>query len=60
MCWFRRVGRLSSTFSGAGGGAWILADAIDLDSNLELSSIGCTLALVDVYEKVTFETDNDA
>lgn len=34
---------------------WLLADATGLDTSIELSSIGCTLALADVYEKVTFE-----
>lgn len=36
-------------------GEWLLADATGLDARIELSSIGCTLALADVYEKVTFE-----
>lgn len=34
---------------------WLLADATGLDASITLSSIGCTLALADVYEKVTFE-----
>ncbi len=34
---------------------WLLADATGLDARIELSSIGCTLALADVYEKVSFE-----
>ena len=34
---------------------WQLIDAIGLDASLELPSIGCTLALSDVYKKVTFE-----
>lgn len=34
---------------------WLLADATGLDASIELSSIGCTLALADVYEKLTFE-----
>jgi Uma2 family endonuclease len=34
---------------------WLLADATDLDGRIELASIGCTLALADVYEKITFE-----
>ncbi|MFN8451812.1 MAG: Uma2 family endonuclease [Anaerolineae bacterium] len=34
---------------------WLLADATGLDASIELSSIGCTLVLADVYEKVTFE-----
>ncbi|MCZ2095631.1 MAG: Uma2 family endonuclease [Anaerolineae bacterium] len=36
-------------------GEWLLADATGLDARIELSSIGCTLALADVYEKVSFE-----
>ncbi|MAS36854.1 MAG: hypothetical protein CL610_22810 [Anaerolineaceae bacterium] len=34
---------------------WVLQDAAGLDTSLQLASIGCTLALADVYEKVTFE-----
>ncbi len=34
---------------------WLLADAVGLDASLELPSIGCTLKLADVYQKVTFE-----
>lgn len=40
--------------------AWVLTDASDLDADLELTSIGCTLALAEVYEKVTFEAENDS
>ena len=39
--------------------AWVLTDASGLAASLELTSIVGTLALVDVYEKVTFETEND-
>lgn len=35
--------------------SWVLQDAQGLDSHLELPSIGCTLTLADVYQKVTFE-----
>jgi Uma2 family endonuclease len=41
-------------------GTWLYADAIGLDTSLELPSIGCTLALADVYEKVTFEAEDAA
>src|SRR5574341_1227638 len=34
---------------------WLLRDVTGLDSVLELPVIGCTLALADVYEKVTFD-----
>ena len=36
---------------------WLYSDARGLDAVLELPSIGCTLALADVYEKVTFEKE---
>ncbi len=36
------------------GDEWLLADATGLDARIELASIGCTLALADVYEKVSF------
>lgn len=35
-------------------GKWLYTAAVSLETVLELSSIGCTLALADVYEKVTF------
>jgi len=35
--------------------SWLLKDAVGLEARLELASIGCTLSLADVYEKVTFE-----
>jgi Uma2 family endonuclease len=34
---------------------WLFTDHAGLDAALELPSIGCRLALADVYEKVTFE-----
>jgi hypothetical protein len=34
-------------------------DASGLEASLELPSIGCTLALADVYRKVRFETEDD-
>lgn len=36
------------------GDQWLLTDAAGLDASIELVSIGCTLALADVYEKVNF------
>ena len=39
-------------------GNWELADAEGLDARLELTSIGCTLALADIYEQVTFGEDD--
>jgi Uma2 family endonuclease len=38
-------------------GQWLFADAADLETRLELPSIGCSLLLSDVYEKVMFESD---
>jgi len=42
------------------GGVWQFSDAQGLDAVMELSSIGCTLKLADVYERVTFEAETDA
>jgi Uma2 family endonuclease len=39
---------------------WLLADVTDLDSALNLPSIACTLALADVYAKITFEDDRSS
>lgn len=36
---------------------WILHDVIGLEAQFTLKSIECTLALADVYEKVTFDAD---
>jgi Uma2 family endonuclease len=38
-----------------GDGIWELKEVEGLDAKLELSSIGLTLALADVYEEVSFE-----
>lgn len=38
-------------------GTWRFSDVSGLDATLELPSIGCVLALADVYETVTFEAD---
>lgn len=35
---------------------WILSDVHETDSTIALESIDCTLALADVYEKVSFES----
>jgi Uma2 family endonuclease len=37
-------------------GNWLYGAAQGLDASLHLPSIGCTLALADVYDKVDFET----
>ncbi len=37
---------------------WNLADVTGLHATFDLPSIGCTLALADVYEKVMFPEDN--
>jgi len=36
-------------------GKWLLIEHRSLDSNVELQSIGCTLALRDVYDKVEID-----
>lgn len=36
---------------------WVLTEARGLDAVLDLPAVGCTLALADVYNKVTFETE---
>jgi Uma2 family endonuclease len=33
---------------------WLLTEAKGMEASIELSSIGCTLTLADVYDKVTF------
>lgn len=38
---------------------WLFKDRAGLDAVLALSSIECTLALADVYEKITFPTQAD-
>jgi len=40
-------------------GQWLLSDYTGLEAVLTLPSIGCTLALSDVYEKVRFEEDSE-
>lgn len=40
-------------------GLWLFSEAKDLSETMELPSIGCTLALVDVYEQVNFTTTEE-
>lgn len=42
------------------GGDWLLSAASGLDASIALASVGCTLALADVYEKVDFEEETDS
>lgn len=37
---------------------WLYTTAKGLDASIELPSMGCTLALADLYEQVTLENDN--
>jgi Uma2 family endonuclease len=41
-------------------GTWNLKEADGLEGSLELTSIGCTLHLAEVYEQVTFPTTDSA
>lgn len=36
-------------------GRWLLSDVRSLDSMIELRSIGCSLALRDIYDRITFD-----
>lgn len=36
---------------------WLFSEALGLDSQLELPTIGCTLILSDIYNKVTFDSE---
>ena len=36
---------------------WLLAETNQADAIIELTSVGCTLLVADLYEKVTFEAD---
>lgn len=40
-------------------GDWLLSAASGLDAIIILASVGCTLALADVYEKVDFEEETE-
>ncbi len=39
-------------------GTWILTNATGLGASLQLASVDATLALADVYEKMSFESEN--
>lgn len=45
-------------FSRYQSGKWLYTSAMGLDASIDLPSIGCSLMLADVYEQVTFDTDN--
>lgn len=49
--WIERYVRQEST------PFWMFSDAEGLEAQIELDSIGCTLALTQVYEKVKFEEE---
>lgn len=36
---------------------WLLSETNQADATIELKSVGCTLLVADLYEKVTFEAD---
>lgn len=38
---------------------WVLIDVIGLDAKYEILTVDCVLALRDVYENITFPTDDD-
>jgi len=38
---------------------WILSEASDLNNTVHLASIGCDLALKEIYDKVVFPNSND-
>lgn len=38
-------------------GGWVMHEFDTLDASLELPSVGCTLSLAEVYERVTFEDE---
>lgn len=41
------------------GEVWILSETVDLDASLSLESIGCTLSLREVYDKVLDDSDKN-
>ncbi|NWF68095.1 MAG: Uma2 family endonuclease [Chloroflexi bacterium] len=41
-------------------GQWLLSEAAAMEATLTPRSIDCVLALADVYEKVTFEVNNES
>jgi Uma2 family endonuclease len=40
-------------------GTWMFSEVNGLNASLELVSIGCTLVLADIYEKVVFDQNGD-
>lgn len=40
-------------------GHWVLSDYREINANVSLPSIGCTLSLADVYDKVSFDDPAD-
>jgi Uma2 family endonuclease len=42
-----------------GGGKWIRSVSKELDSEIEITSVGCTLKLRDVYDRVKFSNPNE-
>lgn len=42
-----------------GQGTWVFSEVNGLDASLELASIGCTLVLADIYEKVVFDDSGE-
>lgn len=41
-------------------GEWIFTEVSDLDGTLRLASIGCEMALRDIYDKIKFPNNEDA
>jgi Uma2 family endonuclease len=41
------------------GDVWILTEAVDIEASVALESIGCTLSLREVYDKVLDDADKD-
>jgi Uma2 family endonuclease len=39
------------------GKAWLLTEAVGLESSMVLETLGCTLTLQEVYDKVLFDTE---
>ena len=42
------------------GGDWLFAEAVGMDAVCHLQSVDCAVALADVYDKVTFATEEAA
>lgn len=47
-------GPLVERYRRGADGQWLLSEAAGLEAEIALESIGCTLALRDIYERVTF------